>query len=310
MKFVPNAITRRVASQQLLASEHSPKILFGVGVVGMVASTALACHATLKLEKTLDEIEYTKNKHRSAKSRVDRGEAEEDTTYPDSEYKQDLARVSIYGIAKIARLYAPAVVVGGVSIACLTKSHNLLQERNAALIAAYSAVDTAFRNYREKVIEKYGEEEDRKLAYESEEVEIVDDETGEVVTTTRAVSADGSAYTRFFDEYSSEMWSRDPDINLMVLRNVQNRMNDRLHLRGHVFLNEVLDALGMKHSKAGSVVGWRYPSENGDGVIDFGIWEGDNPAVVDFFNGREGSILLDFNVDGLIYDKLEGDDYR
>lgn len=307
MKLVPTAISRKVASQQLLASEHSPKILFGVGVVGMIGSTILACRATLKLESVLDEIEYTKNKAHAAKEQVDTGAAE-GVTYPDKEYRRDLALVSIQGVGKIAKLYAPAVVVGGISIACLTKSHNMLQDRGAALAAAYTAVSGAFDNYRERVIEKYGEEEDRKLRYDSETVDIVDEETGEITTTTRAIDAPGAAYARWFDEYSSRVWSRDPDINLLVLRNVQNRMNDRLQLKGHVFLNEVYDALGMSHTKAGAIVGWRYGSDFGDGFIDFGIWEGDNPAVIDFFNGREGAVLLDFNVDGVIFDKLGGED--
>jgi hypothetical protein len=310
MKFVPNAIARKVAESQLLASEHSPTILFGAGVVGMIGSTVLACRATLKLESVLDEIEHTKRMAHRAKADVDSGEAE-GVTYPDQEYRRDLALVSIQGVGKIAKLYAPAVIVGGVSVVCLTKSHHILRDRNAALVAAYTAIEGAFKNYREQVVEKYGEEEDRNFLYTAETVEIVDGETGEVVTTTRALDAPGSAYFRWWDELSSDIWSKDPDINLLVLKNVQCRMNDRLKLKGHVFLNEVYDALGMEHSKAGSLVGWRYPSENGDGFIDFGIWDGDNPAVIDFFNGRDGAVLLDFNVDpGVIYNQVRGGEDR
>jgi hypothetical protein len=63
--------------------------------------------------------------------------------------------------------------------------------------------------------------------------------------------------------------------------------------------------LGIDRSKAGSVVGWVITKEGtGDNFIDFGVFDGDNPRARDFVNGREGSILLDFNVDGVIYDKI------
>lgn len=304
MKFIPEAISRKIAQQGLLASEKSPKILFGAGVVGMVGSTVLACRATLKLEGVLEEVQDNREKAHKAKQLVDSGEVREGTTYTDSEMRKDLTIITVRGIGNVAKLYAPAVLLGAASIACLTKSHNILQERNLAITAAYAAVDTAFKNYRQRVIDRYGEEEDRLLKYENEVIDIVDPETGEIVAVGRAVGASGSAYARFYDEFSSRNWAPDPDINLLFLRNVQNYMNDRLKARGHIFLNEVFSELGMTHTKAGAVVGWRWNQGSGDDYIDFGIWNG-SEQVNDFFNGREGAILLDFNVDGIIYDKIE-----
>jgi hypothetical protein len=305
MKFVPNAIGRKLGEQGLLASEQAPKALFVGGVVGMVGSTVLACHATLKLSDTLSEIEAEKAKHEEAKAHVEAPEYQGELTYPDREYRKDLAVISIKGAGRIARLYAPSVLLGGASIFALTKSHNLLQDRNLALTAAYAAVDSAFNNYRERVVDRFGEEVDQELRYDSERIDEVDEETGEITSRLAVTDGPGSAYARFYDEVSSRNWSPDPDVNVIFLRTVQNWSNDRLRARGHLFLNEVFSELGLSHTHAGAVVGWRWNKNSGDDFVDFGIWDSGRETVIDFFNGREGAILLDFNVDGVIYDKID-----
>lgn len=304
MKFIPDAIGRKIAQQGLLASEKSPKILFVAGVTGMVGSTVLACRATLKLDEVLTEVQEDRQKAHEVRRLVETP-AWTGSTYTEGELKKDLAIITVRGVVGVTKLYAPAVLLGAASIACLTKSHSLLEERNLALTAAYAAVDTAFTRYRERVVDRFGEETDQELRYDSETVDLVDEETGEVESVARVTGAPGAAYARFYDEESSRNWSPDPDINLLFLRNVQNYMNDRLKARGHIFLNEVYAELGLSHTKAGAVVGWRWNKGSGDDYIDLGIWDGTSEVVNDFFNGREGAILLDFNVDGVIYDKLE-----
>ena len=305
MKLIPDSLSRAVSQQGLLASDNAPKVLFVGGVVGMVGSTVLACRATLKLESVLDGIEAEKQQAYQVKGLVDSPEYTGEQTYTDKELKKDLTTITVRGLADIAKLYAPAVLLGGVSIFALTKSHNILQDRNVALTAAYAAVEGAYSRYRERVIDRYGEEVDRELRYESETVDIIDEDTGKIITETRVTGAPGSIYARWYDEQSSRNWSRDPDINLMFLRQQQTWLNDRLKSRGHVFLNEVYDCLGLSHTREGAIVGWRWGKNSGDDYIDFGIWDGTHEVVNDFFNGREGAILLDFNVDGPIYDRLD-----
>lgn len=305
MNLIPTAISRKIASQGLLASEHAPRVLFVGGVVGMVGSTVLACRATLKIEGVLDQIESDKEQALQVNAVTNDPRYEGDATYTDKELQKDLHIIKVRGVGQVVKLYAPSVVLGTVSIAALTKSHNILKDRNLALAAAYAAVDGAFARYRERVIEMFGEEMDNDIRYESEQVDIVNEETGEISTVTRAIDAPGSVYARFYDEESSRNWSTNPDINTAFLRTVQNYMNDRLRMRGHVFLNEAYDELGLSHTKPGAVVGWRWNKDSGDDYIDFGIWDSSKEVVLDFFNGREGAILLDFNVDGIIYDKIE-----
>lgn len=309
MQLIPAAISRKIAQQGLLASENAPKALFVGGVVGMIGSTALACRATLKLETTLDKIDSEKSTHVMMYDRVQAGEAEEGLTYSEKELGRDLHIIQVKGAIQVVKLYVPSVALGIASVAALSKSHSLLQDRNLALTAAYAAVDGAFTRYRARVVDMFGEEMDRDIYYETEEVEIVDPDSGKVVSTTRVIDAPGSPYRRFFDEDTSRNWSPDPDINMIFLRTVQNYVNDRLRARGHMFLNEVYEELGLTHTKAGSQVGWRWNVGSGDDYIDFGIWDGGNERVNDFFTGREGAILLDFNVDGVMWDKIKETGY-
>lgn len=291
MKFVPNAVTRKAAHQMLLAQKNSPAILFGAGVVGMVGSTVLACRATLKLQEVLEKTEGDLTMAKTLEHRE----------YSDTDRQKDVAIIYTRTVVNVGRLYAPAILLGAASIGCLAKSHSILSERNLALTAAYAIVDKAFGEYRGRVIEKYGEDQDREFRFESEEVEIID-EKGRQTTQMMPGPDASSMYARFFDQYSPS-WSKEPSYNLLFLRCQQNYANDMLKARGHIFLNEVYDMLGMERSRAGSVVGWII-SHDGDNYIDFGVFKGDSRNSRDFVNGREGSILLDFNVDGIIYDKI------
>jgi hypothetical protein len=309
MKFVPDSLSRKMAGQALLARKHSPEILLVAGITSMVSSTVLACRATLKLESVLDEIEIDNNNIVKAKEQVDSGNVPETTTYTDEEVERDLKITRIQGLVKVGKLYAPAVGLGIIGVVCLTKSHRILEERNVALTAAYVAVDRAFTRYRERVIDRFGEDLDRELRYDYEGVDIVDEETGKVVSGYRAATGDPEGYARWFDEESSSCWSAPPyeEYNWMHLRQAQNWLNDMLRSRGYVFLNEAYGQLGLSHTPAGQIVGWIYDPRNpeaaGDNYIDFGCWDQqENP--LGFNNGREGAILVDFNVDGPIWELI------
>jgi hypothetical protein len=312
MTLVPNAISTKIARQSLLAGKNAPTMLFGAGVLGMVGSTVLACRATLKMDeilsKTRDDLNTAKSLH-MADSPISHSHTEGTTTtkpleYNDADYRKDVTVIYTRALVSITKEYGPAILLGSASISCLIKSHDILSRRNAALTAAYIAVDEAFTRYRSRVVDKYGEEEDREFRYGvAEEVKIVD-EHGAVRTEKRVGDDAPSMYARFFDEYSTS-WSKEPEYNIVFLRCQQKWANDMLKARGHLFLNEVYDALGIERTTAGSVVGW-IVSQASDNFIDFGLFaDREGRGVRDFINGRNGSILLDFNVDGVIYDKID-----
>ena len=263
MKFVPEAVGRGVARNALLVQRGSPGLLLGAGIVGMVASTALACRATLKMEEVKEE----------AKDKLNTARTLEHDDYSERDRSRDISLIYFQSSVKVVKLYGPAIIVGTLSIAALTRSHHILTRRNAALTAAYAALEKGFNEYRARVVEKYGEDQDRDFRYGTQKVEIVDPKTKKKKTVTRVGPGEPSIYARFFDN-ASDSWSKEPEYNFIFLKAQQNYANDLLHARGHVFLNDVYDMLGIERSKAGAVVGWLL-TRNGttDNFINFGVFD-------------------------------------
>lgn len=291
-----NVITRNINRKILVVKKQSPHIFFVGGVIGTVASTVLACRATLKLSEKLDHIQKEIIGIKENNPELSNETAEVVWDYPLNQYQKDLYYIYAKGSLDIVKLYAPAVVVGVVSIGALTGSHVQLSRRNAALMAAYSVVQNAYEEYRNRVRDQLGEEKELAL-YHGEVAE--KEEKGK---KRKSIDPNKmSPYARFFDEYSPR-WEKDPELNRLYVQCQQNYANNLLQARGHLFLNEVYDMLEIERSKAGAVVGWVIRKDGeGDNYVDFGIFEAFNST---FVNGSERSILLDFNVDGVIYDKI------
>lgn len=299
LKHVPNGVSTRFARQVLIIQKNSPTLLFGAGVVGVIATVVLSSRATLKIEDILDEAQ---RKLELAK----RGHAANLKEYSEQDYRKDVAFAYVEGTTAIAKLYGPAFIVGVVSIGSLVGSHHILTKRNAGLMAAYASLMKGFDEYRARVLGEVGPDKERELRYGSETREVLEEtKRGEpkVKKVTRVSSDIPSIYAKFFDEGSSS-FRRDPEWNNIFLHAQQQFANDKLHARGHLFLNEVYDALGIEHTKAGAVVGWVMSKDDSDNYVDFGLYDIENQHARDFVNGREGAILLDFNVDGVILDKI------
>lgn len=300
-------LTRTFNRTGLKLKKHSPEILLAAGVVGVVASGVMACKATLKVEEIIDD----------AKHKIDTiHEVSADPTmaekYSEEDSKKDLAIVYTQTAVKLIKLYGPSVALAGVSIGCMIGSNRILNKRNVALAAAYATVDKGFKEYRGRVIERFGKELDKELKYgikakEIEEVSV--DEKGKEVSTKSTVEVmdpnSYSPYSIIFDDGNTG-WDPDPELTKYFLIQQQNWANERLKAKGHLFLNEVYDMLGAKRTKAGAQVGWVYDEKNpvGDNYVDFGIFDIYNPKSRDFVNGYEKVIVLDFNVDGVILDLI------
>ena len=290
-----------------MVEKHSPEILAGVGVVGVVASTVMACKATMKLNDILEESKETRDKIREVESNP---RYEEQYSHEDA--KKDLVINYTQTAMKVAKLYAPAVILGSASLGCLLASNDILRKRNAALSAAYMTVDKSFKEYRQRVVDRFGEEVEKEIRYniKAEEVTstVVAEDGSETTVTETVKTMDPnlySDYAKFFDE-ASPYWQKDPEYNLMFLKSQQQYATDLLRARGRLFLNEVYDMLGIEKTKAGQIVGWVYNPENpiGDNFVDFGIFDMSKERVRAFVNGYEPNILLDFNVDGNIWDLM------
>lgn len=295
MKLVPNAVSSGLARSILKTKKNSPHILFVSGVVGVIGTAVLASRATLRLESAVDEIKTDFNNVTDVGGYAELG----DVKYTESMYRKDVAYVYAKGAIKIGKLYGPSILLGGVSVAALTGSHIQLTKRNAALTATLAAVMEAYEAYRARVREELGEEQELAL-YRDVQKQVVEID-GKKQTIETVNPSKYSPYARIFDE-GNENWSNSSEINRNFLMCQQNYANQLLQTRGHVMLNDIYDSLGLERTTAGAVVGW-VKNGDGDGFIDFNIWEGLNERVV---GNWEPAIWLDFNVDGEVY-KLIGD---
>lgn len=307
---IVNKASRTFHKMGFTLKKHSPEILLVAGTVGVVASAVMACKATLKVNEIVDKTKVDIDDIHEA---VETGVTKAGEKYSAEDSKKDLTIVYTQTGLKLAKLYGPAVVIGVTSLGCMLASNNILRKRNVALAAAYATVDRSFKEYRGRVIERFGHELDKELKYnlKAKEIEetVTDEKTGEEKTVTRTVMAVDpnmhSEYARFFDD-GCRGWEKDAELNLYFLKQIQNWANDKLKSRGHLFLNEVYEELGIPMTKAGNVVGWIYDEKHpvGDNFVDFGIYDLHNSKTRDFVNGYERVILLDFNVDGNILDLM------
>lgn len=292
-----------VASKTVMKlKKHSPEILVMAGIAGTVVSAVLACKATTKVAEILDETKGTLDTiHEGMETGAINGQE-----YTTEDGKKDTVVVYAQTGMKLAKLYAPAIILGTLSITSILASNNILRKRNVALGAAYAAIDKSFKEYRGRVIERFGEQVDTELKYgikakKFEEIE-VDPETGKEKKVKKTVMvADPnlqSDYAVYYDS-KSRNYETNPDYNRMFLKAQQAFANDKLQTRGHLFLNEVLDDLDLPRTPAGQIVGWT--KDGPDGYVNFRIVEVERETE----DGRhEPALLLDFNVEGNIWEKM------
>ena len=298
MKSV-NGVTSKAVMK---LKKHSPEILVVTGIAGTVVSAVLACKATTKVTEILDETKGTLDTiHEGMETGAINGQE-----YTNEDGKKDTVVVYAQTGMKLAKLYGPAIILGTLSITSILASNNILRKRNVALGAAYAAIDKSFKEYRGRVIERFGEQVDTELKYgikakKFEEIE-VDPETGKEKKVKKTVMvADPnlqSDYAVYFDS-KSRNYETNPDYNRMFLKAQQAFANDKLQTRGHLFLNEVLDDLDLPRTPAGQIVGWT--KDGPDGYVNFRIVEVERETE----DGRhEPALLLDFNVEGNIWEKM------
>ena len=313
MAFV-KTLSRTIHRVGFALRKHSPEILVIGGAIGTVASTVMACRATTKLGTV---VEKSKTKVEQINNYANSTEVIESGKYTDVDRKKALAITYVQTGLEVAKLYAPAAIIGVSSLGCILTSHNIVRKRNMALAAAYATVDRSFKDYRGRVIERFGKELDKELKYnikEKEVEEIIIDEEGNQTTVKKTVKVAGplhSEYAIFFDE-TARGWTKSPEANKTFLLGVERWANEKLQSQGHLFLNEVLDELGVDRTRTGGEVGWLYDEngiECGDNYVDLGIFDQCGIERYDerkraFVNGKERSIILDPNVDGPILSKL------
>ena len=294
--------TRVVGRTGLQLSKHSPTIFMGIGIVGFGVTIVLTSRAILKASVVIDEAKVAIDQVNLAKAEIN------PVKYSEEDATKDMMTIYVQTGVKFLKLYGPALVVGGLSIACLVGAHNILNRRNVALMAAYKALEKGFMTYRERVIEEYGAKKDfmyKNGLREEEVIETVTGKDGKTKKVKKTVEVGDkivtSPYAVWFGEGCTN-WSSQTGYNGMFLKGQQNYASDMLRIKGHIFLNEVYDLLGVERTPTGAVCGW--VMGKGDDYVDFGIFTDTTDEKEAFLDGYSKNILLDFNVDGVIYDLI------
>ena len=305
---IVKAITRSVNKSIFRVKKHSPEILTAVGIVCGIGATVSACNATLKAKDILEQAKQDVDAIHRAQSDPDTAE---DFEYDTENAQRDLTRVYVRTGAELAKVYAPALILGAGSIAGTIGSSIIMHRRVNTAVAAYAALDATFNQYRDRVKQAIGAGEELEVYHN---VKAADPEADVMIRPAECdcdrknVKIDGySIYARCFDEYNP-YWKDNSEYNLSFLRGTQRYLNSLLESQGFLFLNDAYKELGFEQTQAGQLVGWIYDPDRtdaGDNCISFGLYDPSRgPALGDFINGKEKSVFLDFNVDGVIVDRI------
>lgn len=302
MKINTKTLRKSFKKAQLTVRKHSPEILMVAGVIGTVAGAVMACKETLELEDVLDECKQEKMELEEQYAMCEE--------YSEDALKKDQVKLTIKQVAKIVKLYAPSVIMEATSIGVIFASNDIMRKRNASMAAAYATLNSMYKRYRQNVIESYGEEVDKDMRFgvKHEKVTEIDEDGNKVKIDARIVDLDNTAlaisdYSRFFQAGCKGFDASSGRYNLLYLKGIQAMFNNKLIADGYVMLNDVYRELGFDTIPEGWSIGWVYDEENpiGDNYIDFGLYEARNKnqrAVNDW----EPVILMDFNVDGNLYE--------
>lgn len=297
-----NVLTKVGMNVGLKLRKYSPEILIGTGVVAMVGAGVMASRATLKVEEVIDHHRDVIERCETSIGKEYLDENGEAKPYTEEVLQQDKFIQYTQTAVSLVKLYGPSVTLAGAGIFCILSGTNILKKRNVALVAAYKLVEQGFMDYRGKVINELGEAKDQefKNGIKTKKIkESYTDDDGKKKSKTKEVQEiedpnDISMYAKIYD-CTCKGWRETPDYNLLFLKAQQAYWNDKLKLDGVVYLNDVYKSLGIEPTKAGQVVGWKL-TEDGDNYIDFGLYENER-----FINGLEANVLLDFNVDGVVW---------
>lgn len=301
-------ITRAAGKVGLVLSKHSPAMLSVIGGVGVVATAVLASQETLRVKEVVEP--HVENLELISATLED-----ESKQYSDQDALHDRTVIYTRLGRDLLKLYAPALVVGVLTIASIAASHRISAKRIAGLTAAYGALDQSYRRYRGRVEQALGEEGMKELDTKIREQAKKDiaerrkpdadiSEIGDSVFDL----AGASQYAVLYDE-NAATWNKNRNLATSILRAQESYANDLLNCRGYVMLNEVYAGLGLPQTSAGAVVGWIRKNDGGaDGYITFGDWDAN--YFDDIYKDVDGVCearrwILDFNVDGVIWDRID-----
>lgn len=298
-KFIPKRLTRAAGKSSVKLSKHAPTLLVVGGTVGLVATSFVAARAVRKAEPVLAQ-------HKRERAAI--GDVPKKGTVSNDDRK--LVQVAVletyYNTSiNLAKVYGPAIALGTLSAASILYGHKLIHGRHLATLAAYSGLSEQFAAYRGRVRQTLGEKAEKDI-FNGAHGEYVEDPDHKGEYKLQPVWSEGDpspSLRPWFDE-KNEYCKQDPSVNKMWLTGVQTHMNQLFQVKGHLFLNEVKDALNMPRTPDGQVLGWVLGAGTGDNFVDFGFLASDDPHTVAFRDGLVNTVQLNFNVDGVVHDLI------
>lgn len=291
---------------KFFGGKYAPEIMIGSAIVAGAGAIVLSCRGTLKVDRILDE-------HKRKMDEINNAAETLPDDYTEEDVQADKRKLFIGTGIEIAKAYFPAACCAGASVAMMIGARNVLANRNAVAIAALESTAAAFSSYRDRVRERLGAEAEKDILigkdFETEQVEVKNGKKTEIVENVKETynpdkNVQCSPYSRFFSEDTTKRFQpNSPEYNKSFLENCQMQANIDLHMNGFLFLNDVYSMLGFEQTPEGQLVGWLDSSEDEPMKdISFGIDRYDLNKRA--FNCDEEVWLLDFNVDGVIFDKI------
>lgn len=284
-------------------SKHAPTILSITASAGVIATGYLAWKAGTRFED-VEGRDWDRRKECLKNADI----------IPDEDVPKIERKNRILFILDTVRTVAPAAIVGAATITMIYFSNSISKKRLAAMGAAYATLQTAFDGYKRTMVEALGKESVEKIlkpklpnvGKSAEEILSSDNKSDAanvsdaVVNSLKALSP----YARIIAEESSTCWDPNEDYTSQNLAAVQLWANRRLERKGHLFLNEVFDQLGLSRTREGAVVGWLKNGE-GDNYVSFGDFDASIYRVPsDDYTRVDSNFIVDFNVDGVIWDRI------
>lgn len=284
-------------------SKHAPTILSVTASAGVIATGYLAWKAGTRFE---DVEGRDWDRRKECLKNAD--------NIPDEDVPKIERKNRILFILDTVRTVAPAAIVGAATITMIYFSNSISKKRLAAMGAAYATLQTAFDGYKRTMVEALGKESVEKIlkpklpnAGKSAEEILSSDNKSDAANVSDAVVNSLKAlspYARIIAEESSTCWDPNEDYTSQNLAAVQLWANRRLERKGHLFLNEVFDQLGLSRTREGAVVGWLKNGE-GDNYVSFGDFDASIYRVPsDDYTRVDSNFVVDFNVDGVIWDRI------
>lgn len=228
--------------------KHSPEILTGIGIAGMITTAIMAVKAT---PKALILIEAEKERQND----VLLNEADENGW-------DNCAQITnlkpLDTVKTTWKCYIPAVVTGTMSVACLIGASSVNARRNAALATAYTLSESALKEYQEKVVETIGEKKEQSVRDA-----IAKDKIDRDPVTNREIIITEKGNTLCYDAVSGRYFKSD----IQKLRTIENELNHLLFKETYVSLNEFYYEIGLRNTSLGDDLGWN--AEDGDIRLNF-----------------------------------------